>query len=208
VKQASPDPYCYPGTHILRNLKDIRDSTALEAFEAAMVAIRLVRLSEGPLHGPFDLHRLCETHRRIFDGVYDWAGQLRRNTGTMTKQREAGNVISYGDSVYVEPALSKVFAELAWEMQLKGLPANRFALRAAFYYGEIDAIHPFREGNSRTLRKFFGDLAEEAGYKIDWTSASRTEEQRRQIFLARDLAVMRGDPSLLASIIAHHLHSV
>jgi hypothetical protein len=108
-----------------------------------MVAIRLVRLSEGPLHGPFDLHRLCETHRRIFDGVYDWAGQLRRNTGTMTKQREAGNVISYGDSVYVEPALSKVFAELAWEMQLKGLPANRFALRAAFYYGEIDAIHPF-----------------------------------------------------------------
>jgi len=63
-----------------------------------MVAVRLVRLSEEPLLGSFDLDRLLRTHRRIFDGVYEWAGQLRQNTGTMKKQRKAGYVVSHGDS--------------------------------------------------------------------------------------------------------------
>jgi hypothetical protein len=77
-------------------LNDIRDSSELEAFEAAMVSIRLVRLTEEPIQGAFDAARLQETHRRIFGGVYEWAGQFRKNTGTMTKQREAGNIVTYG----------------------------------------------------------------------------------------------------------------
>jgi cell filamentation protein len=206
VKTPPSDPYCYPGTNVLRNLNDLRDAADLEAFEGAMVAVRLVRLGEEPIEGPFDLTRLLETHRRIFGGVYEWAGELRRNTGTMGKRRESGNVVSYGDSAFVVRALADLFAKLDRENHLSDLAAERFALRAAYYYGEIDAIHPFREGNSRTLRQFFGDLAREGGYKIDWTSASSTEEDRRRLILARDIAVMRGDSSLLARIIADNLH--
>jgi len=206
VKSTSADPYCYPGTEVLRNLNNIRDSAELEAFEAAMVALRLVRLSEEPLQGSFDLDRLLRTHRRIFDGVYEWAGQLRQNTGTMKKQRKAGHVVSYGDSAYVQPALVEMLRKLQQENFLRNLLPKSFAARAAFYYGEIDAIHPFREGNSRTLRQFFGDLAREADYRIDWTAASATEEDRQQIFLARDMAVMHGDSSLLARIIERNLH--
>jgi cell filamentation protein len=114
-----------------------------------------------------------------------WAGELRQNTGTMKKQRKAGPVVSYGDSAYVQSALVDVFKKNCnRRTSYAPLPPTSFATRAALHH-EIDPIHPFREGNSRTLRQFFGDLANEAGDRIDWTAASATEEDRQQIFLAR-----------------------
>ena len=68
---------------------------------------------------------------------------------------------------YVQSALVEMLIKLQQENFLCNLPSKSFAARAAFYYGEIDAIHPFREGNSRTLRQFLADLAREAGYRID-----------------------------------------
>jgi cell filamentation protein len=205
VKKSSADPYCYPGTEVLRNLKNIRDPEKLAAFEAEKVALHLARLREEPLHGPFDLNRLLATHRHIFSGIYAWAGELRRDTGTMKKFRQ-GHLVTYGDSAFVLPALGDLFKKLSGEDFLRGLTPEAFAVRAAYFYGEFDAIHPFREGNSRTLRQFFRDLAQAAGYILDWTAASATEEQRQQIVLARDIAVMRGDSSPLAGIILANLH--
>jgi cell filamentation protein len=123
----------------------------------------------------------------------------------MKKERWPGHSVVYADSAFIQPAIEKLFTTLSTEKFLRDLVPHQFSLRAAFFYGEIDAIHPFREGNSRTLRQFFVDLAQAAEYKIDWTSASSTEDDRKQIFLARDLAVMRGDSSLLTQIIEHNL---
>jgi cell filamentation protein len=71
------------------------------------------------------------------------------------------------------------------------------AQRLAYYYGDLDAIHAFREGNSRTLRAFTADLAQAAGYRLVW---AKVGEQRQQLYHARDVAVMRGDTSELAGI--------
>jgi cell filamentation protein len=207
VKSSPVDPYCYPGTNILRNLLDLRDEVELNSFEAAMVAIHLVRLTEEPIEGEFGTARLRETHRRIFGSVYEWAGQLRKNTGTMTKQRPAGHRVTYGDSAYVESGLLDTFEKLKRENFLRGSQADSFAIRSAHFYGELDAIHPFREGNSRTLRQFFSDLAREAGFKIDWTATSATAEDREALILARDIAVVRGDSSSLAHILRTHLQT-
>jgi cell filamentation protein len=71
----------------------------------------------------------------------------------------------------------------------------------AFYYSELDAVHPFRDGNSRTLRAFTSDLAESADHKLDWARAAQRADGRERLYLARDLAVMRGDTSELTEII-------
>lgn len=193
------------GYGVLRNVQDLRDANDLAVFEAGIVALNISRLRVEPLQGPFDLGRLKLTHRRIFERVYAWAGELRQNTGMMKKVRWPGHAVVYADSAFLQPALDTLFVSLRGETFLRKLPQAEFTVRAAHYYGEIDAIHPFREGNSRTLRQFFSDLALAAGYRLDWTSASATEEDRKRIFLARDLAVMRGDSSLLAEIIGRNL---
>ena len=55
-----------------------------------------------------------------------------------------------------------------------GDPA-KFANRAAYYLGELNAIHPFRDGNGRTQREFVRELALHHGYCLNWFHVSRDQ---------------------------------
>jgi len=200
------DPYVYPGTNVLINLKDLRNQKSLDRFEADAVAVGLVDLGQNPIRSPFDIHRLRETHRRIFARVYPWAGEIRKDIGLMAKNR-SGFVVAYGPSQNVPGALAGTFAALKTENCLVGLDTGTMAKRLAYYYSELDAIHAFRDGNSRTLRAFTTDLAQAAGHRLDWASAAQVEEDRQRLYHARDLAVMRGDLTELIAIIAAALQS-
>jgi cell filamentation protein len=195
------DPYCYPGTDVLVNHGDYRVQSELNKFEADGVFLALAAMASRPVTGPFDARRLRETHRRIFGNVYPWAGEFRQGIGMMTKER-SGFVVTYGPSENVPAALANTFAALTAERDLQGLDAARFASRLAYYYSELDAVHPFREGNSRTLRAFTSDLAESAGHRLDWATAALAADGRGRLYRARDLAVMRGDTSELVEIVA------
>ena len=132
--------------------------------------------------------------------MYSWAGEFRKRIGTMAKNR-SGFVVAYGPSENVHGALANTFAALRVENFLLNVDADALATRLAYYYGELDAIHAFREGNSRTLRAFTSDFAQSAGHRLDWALTAQTEEQRIQLYHARDLAVMRGDTSELTQIL-------
>lgn len=57
-------------------------------------------------------------------------------------------------------------------------------------YSQVDHIHPFPDGNSRTLREFTRQLAEESGYKLDWERFNQTLAGRDILYIARDLSVI------------------
>jgi cell filamentation protein len=75
-RYSSHDPYTDPASSILKNRLGIADTAALEATEAALVAIRSYELLERPLVGHFDLVHLQAVHRYLFGDVYEWAGML------------------------------------------------------------------------------------------------------------------------------------
>jgi len=56
---------------------------------------------------------------------------------------------------------------------LKELDNDLFCEKLSYYFNELNAAHPFREGNGRTLRAFFDILAEQAGYRLDWNKVSK-----------------------------------
>lgn len=62
----------------------------------------------------------------------------------------------------------QLFFKLANDNYLNGLDRRQFINKVAYYLGEINAIHPFREGNGRTQRAFVTQLASATGYRIDW----------------------------------------
>jgi cell filamentation protein len=196
------DPYCYPGTDVLINHGGYRAQAELNKFESDAVFLASAALKARPIRGSFDTKRLQETHRRIFGNVYPWAGELRSGIGMMTKTRASGFVVAYGPSENVPGALQAAFTALKDEKFLRGLETAALASRLAHYYGELDAIHAFREGNSRTLRAFFADLAQAAGHRLEWARMGATEEDRQRLYQARDLAVMRGDSAQLTGLIA------
>ena len=68
------DPYVYPETSVLKNLRDIRDPERLSKFEMDLTTRRLSELSAKPRPGTLDAAFLQGVHRYIFRDVYPWAG--------------------------------------------------------------------------------------------------------------------------------------
>jgi cell filamentation protein, protein adenylyltransferase len=75
--------------------------------------------------------------------------------------------------------------------RLHGLGREQFWERPTHYYAEINAVHPFREGNGRTQRALLGQIAKAAGHPI----ARVHLDAERNILAARKSH--RGDNSLL-----------
>lgn len=173
----SMDPYVYPGTNVLKNLRDIRDGKRLAEFEAEATARRLRQLEQKPITGSFDAQHLRRVHHHMFQDVYPWAGEFR--TVDLAK---SGDLFALKQ--HVVPSLNKTCEELRKERQLKGSDPQRFSGRAAYYLGEINAVHPFREGNGRTQREFMRELALQNGYRLNWSRVTQDQmiEASRQSF--------------------------
>lgn len=156
----SDDPYVYPGTDVLRNMRGIRDGDELEKFETRLTYLRGLQLGSKPIGGEYDLAHLRGFHRYLFAGLYEWAGELR--TVVLAKTDLfclPEHIESYG---------AEIFGELADEDRLCGLDREPFIDRLSHYLGDVNALHPFRDGNGRAQRAFFAQLAANAGYQLDW----------------------------------------
>lgn len=160
------DAYVYEGTEVLRNKAGLRDAQALDAFEADATALRLLQLIEEPIQGCFDLAHLCAIHRHLLQDVYEWAGELR----TVDISKGGSRFANCGQ---IESYLGGQLATLASENFLRGLTPEVFVERLAHYMGEINAVHPFREGNGRAQRAFCSQLAEQAGYFLDFETVDQ-----------------------------------
>lgn len=177
----------YEGTDVLRNLPGIRDGAELAAVEAELTARRIALLANNPIEGSYDLVHLQAFHRHLFDGLYEWAGQLRTVPIAKTEM--------FCLPQHIETYSDQVFAELARERQLKGLGRTAFVKRAAHFLGEVNAIHPFRDGNGRTQRAFFSHLAAGADHHLAWERVS--QERNSEAFVASH----RGDNQPLEALI-------
>lgn len=149
------DPYVYAGTEVLRNQKSLTSLDALNRFERLATAQRLEE-SLPSVSLTADGYRAL--HHHVFQDVYDWAGQYR------------SVAIAKGDLFalppYIEGEMQRRFALIHRENDLKGFSAERFSNRAAEHVCEINAVHPFREGNGRTQRLFLKVLARQAGHDL------------------------------------------
>jgi cell filamentation protein len=61
-----------------------------------------------------------------------------------------------------------IFRKLKNENWLRKLDRQTFIERLAYYMGEINTLHPFREGNGRTQRVFFVELSRRAKYDLSF----------------------------------------
>jgi cell filamentation protein len=155
---AFEDPYCYPGTDILRNRLDLRDADALEAFETEITTVR----AKEPLPtGRFSVTHYRAIHRHLFQDVYPWAGQFRT-----IRIAKGGNAFCFPE--YIAPQMRVLFAGLARENYLRRRDMEAFVAGATDFLKELNHIHPFREGNGRAQLVFMAALSDRAGYPLNF----------------------------------------
>lgn len=159
--------YCYPDSFVLKNKLNITDGVLLEEAERNITALRILELRQHPPEGIMDFHYLQLLHRYIFGDIYVWAGEIRSvniNKGTM-----------FCNHLFIARQADYLFRQLKKEKYLKSCGEKEMPLRLAYYLSEINALHPFREGNGRTQRLFIELLAERAGYEVDFSEVSAEE---------------------------------
>lgn len=76
---------------------------------------------------------------------------------------------------YLDDEVSAVLDGLAKDSWLIGLKERAFLGKLAFYYGELNARHMFRDGNGRTQRAFLRQLSAAAGWRLDWSALNKTD---------------------------------
>lgn len=160
------DPYVYPGTNVLINHFGIKDKPLLEQVEKTIfIAIEKTDIPRGN----FDFEHFKAIHKTFFQEIYPFAGQIR----TVDLSKDDTKFCHNG---FIESEARKLFSSLKNEDYLKNtLSSNELVTKLAHYFSEINAIHPFREGNGRTNREFITQLAEINNHTLDFTKMSRNE---------------------------------
>jgi cell filamentation protein len=181
------DPYIDQTTGVLKNRLGLTDPAVLAEVEWDVSTAVAIRLLSFGLDGHYDLLHLRRFHRELFGDVYPWAGEIRTVAISKTDM--------FCLPQHIEAYATEVFGQLADEKHLRGLPRDRFVDRVTHYFAEVNAIHPFREGNGRTQRAFFHQLAREAGWPINW---SGLETERNT---TASIASLRGDNAPLRAML-------
>lgn len=159
--------YCYPNSNILINKKNIINAKELLEAEVLYTGIRLMELQQTPIKGNFDLKHLCRIHKYIFQDLYSWAGKIR------TIDIGKGNIFCFVQNIYA-------YAEEIFEKYYPSCYAAKDS-REAFVevltsnYADLNALHPFREGNGRTQREFAREICLRCGYVFDLSCTTHKE---------------------------------
>ena len=178
---AGVDPYCYPDSSVLRNKFDIRDAQLLADVESLYSQQRLAELyTDHPVAGRFGLTHLSRIHRFVFQDVYDWAGKLRT-----VRIHKGQTTFAYPE--HIQSEADRIFSSLRRENHLRDLTLPVLIERLAWYVGELNVLHPFREGNGRVLRAFLRELLLQQGLLL------RFEKLDPEEWLQASIAVYVGD---------------
>jgi cell filamentation protein len=168
-------------------------------MEEAITAIRLRELHEKPADGIFDYAHMKAIHHQVFQDVYEWAGEERVGpAGFMSKDGHA----YYAAGPALTAAAEAEYRKLADKKLLRGMERDAFIEALAECWGELNVIHSFREGNTRTQFVFFSQLVDQAGYRIDTAQFAPGSALREEFVTARFHGQDTGNNNLLAAVLA------
>jgi cell filamentation protein len=174
---AFDDPYSYRGLDCLKNRLGLRDPAALQAFELEMSTLR----AEEPLPlGRFGPAHYRAVHHHLFQDVYRWAGRYRT-----IRTAKDGNWFCFPE--HIKAQMNHLFRRLRVAPFLPGAGASPFLAAAAEFLADLNAIHPFREGNGRAQLAFLHLTALRAGHPLS------LERVRQETFLPAMVASFSGE---------------
>lgn len=166
--EARNSAYCYKGTNVLINLLNIRDNKTLQRAESRIVATKLFELRKNEMIGNFDVEHFIKIHKFLFEDIYPFAGKFRT-------ENIAKGYFSFAEWEYIDTELRKLLEKLHKSNLLKNDTREELVKDLAYYLAELNVLHPFREGNGRTIREFIRELAYKNGYLLDLQKVEPSE---------------------------------
>ena len=159
--------YCYKDSDVLINKLNIQDGETFLKAERLYSGLRQSELLNKPIDGDLDFKHLKAIHFYLFQDLFYWAGKVRNVA--IAK----GNLFCLPQ--YIESYAKDIFSNLKRDNYYQGLSKEEFVDRITNLLADINALHPFREGNGRTQREFIRYIGIKNGYGFDWSKVSAEE---------------------------------
>lgn len=160
------DNYLYDDVPVLKNLLEIKDKDFLAEAESNITYVKLLDIDEKVCGMKFDYNRLKAIHKYIFEDIYEWAGKERIIPIAKGERVLGGDTIRYSVPDSIERDINNVMEKInnvIWENLNIEDTATEFSKLIACLW----QIHPFREGNTRTIMTFATQFAETHGFKMN-----------------------------------------
>jgi len=173
---------CYPGTQTLINYFNIEDEQLLEEVEGAISTYKLSKMYQ--IDYPFDIsvENYLAIHQYLFETIYPFAGKIRNENIQKSNEPYIKNSVTpFCRPEFIYDNLKKIISRMKVEFRT-WKSEEEMLQRLAYFYGEINIIHPFREGNGRTQREFFRQYVRTispylpfGNYELDYSCAKEAE---------------------------------
>lgn len=160
-----PDPYLYPDVPVLRNKLEIKTEKTLDLVEAEQSRTNMMLLYEQEF-SDFTPAGLREIHRFLFGDIYDWAGNYRNINIQKAERLLGGRSVWYSNDDDIERDLTAAFQSIHnydWD----ACSREEFVDALTHLFPPIWQVHPFREGNTRTVVMLMTLFVEAHGYFFD-----------------------------------------
>ena len=153
---------------VLHNKFGITNAALLADVEYGLTTQRLYSLQDKPIQGDFDLAHLKAIHKAVLGDLYDWAGQERSVNYSKRSDAHPDYKGGFADAADIASRAEAVHNTVLDRSYLKDLDPKTFADTLAPIYAEWNRIHPFPEGNGRSLQVMMAQLAQRAGHELDF----------------------------------------
>lgn len=160
------DPYLYDDVDVLRNLLDIKDDKQLETAESNITYIKLLDIDRLAENSDFDVEYLKHLHHYIFSDIYEWAGKFRTIPMLKGERVLSGDTVRYSLPDDIEKDLIRAISDLK-SVEWNTLSIDETAKVYAEKIAALWQVHPFREGNTRTIITFSTQFAHANGFSMD-----------------------------------------
>ena len=133
--------------------------------EADIVSARIAKLL-GEKAFQFSPAEWLTIHRRLFEGVFTHAGQIRQYNITKKEWVLKGDTVTYAAWNSIKDTLDYDFATEK-QYSYEGLSVERCVKHLAKFASDIWQIHPFCEGNTRATAVFIIKYMKTLGFKVN-----------------------------------------
>lgn len=178
------DPYLLPDANVLSNCFGEKNDSILQEYEIFFSGLRICELIDNPITSFPDYNDLKNIHAYIFQDIYpDWAGQTRTVKISKREKLLKGKSVKYthpgDDGSRIEDSATQLFQKLRKEEYLHGLTRPKFCENFTKFMSQLWQIHPFREGNTRTIMVLCYYISSQAGYPLSLNYIDRNHKELR-----------------------------
>ena len=186
-KPLSDNSVFYPNKNVQVNYFNIKDKKKVKRIENNIYPLRLAEILKNERPTKFDFEFLKDLHSSLFGDIYPHSGEVR--TFSASKR------IVFCQPEFIDNMSKTLFKKLQTDRYLTHKDRRDFINDLAYYMGEMEALHPFTDGNGRATRIFFHLLSLNANYQIQWFEIDPDD------LLEADICAIDGEYQLLVDVL-------